>query len=50
MKVKLNKKPLKQLSKNKVAFPAEATPQVAGGSYKNQTIVGASCDTCPIII
>ncbi|MDK1287749.1 hypothetical protein [Pseudoalteromonas umbrosa] len=48
MKVKLNKKPLKQLSKNKAALPADATPQVAGGTYL--TFWNTSCDTCPIIV
>ncbi|ESP94561.1 MULTISPECIES: hypothetical protein [Pseudoalteromonas] len=36
MKVKLNKKPLKKLSKNKTALPVEATPQIAGGSTTYQ--------------
>ncbi|MDK1287748.1 hypothetical protein [Pseudoalteromonas umbrosa] len=50
MKVKLNKKPLKQLSQNKAALPAEATPQVAGGTYQRTSIEGTSCNTCPIIV
>ncbi|KZN52940.1 hypothetical protein [Pseudoalteromonas luteoviolacea] len=49
MKVKLNKKPLKQLSQNKAALPAEATPQVAGGTSYN-TFWGTSCTTCPILV
>ncbi|MDK1287750.1 hypothetical protein [Pseudoalteromonas umbrosa] len=48
MKVKLNKKPLKQLSKNKTELPAEATPQVAGGTSESH--FGNSCETCPIIV
>ncbi|WDE02111.1 MULTISPECIES: hypothetical protein [Thalassomonas] len=31
MKLKLNKKKLKNLSKDKKSLPAEMTPQVAGG-------------------
>ncbi|KZN52941.1 hypothetical protein [Pseudoalteromonas luteoviolacea] len=48
MKVKLNKKPLKQLSQNKAALPAEATPLVAGGT--SESYRGNSCETCPIIV
>ncbi|KAF7787404.1 hypothetical protein PRUB_a4777 [Pseudoalteromonas rubra] len=32
MKLKLNKKPIKALSKNPAFLPAEMTPEVAGGT------------------
>ncbi|WDE04321.1 hypothetical protein SG34_023725 [Thalassomonas viridans] len=35
MKLKLNKKKLKNLSQDKKSLPAEATPQVGGGIFSD---------------
>ncbi len=37
MKLKLNKKKLKNLSKDNNALPADMTPKIAGGNYTGYT-------------
>ncbi|WDE02747.1 MULTISPECIES: hypothetical protein [Thalassomonas] len=43
MKLKLNKKKLKNLSKDKKSLPAEMTPQVAGGGITGPSSGGRYC-------
>ncbi len=60
MKLKLNKKKLKNLSKDNKALPLDMTPQVGGGNWRGVTQTSLACnysegpyrcfsvpDTCP---
>jgi hypothetical protein len=49
MKLKLNKKKLKNLSKDRKSLPAEMTPQIAGGGIFDELTVAGKIYTCTCV-
>ena len=49
MKLKLNKKKIKNLSKDRKSIPAEMTPQIAGGGYFDELTVAGKIYSCTCV-
>jgi len=50
MKLKLNKKKIKNLSKDRKSLPAEMTPQIAGGGHITEWLtVAGKINSCTCV-